>query len=123
MASRSAMNRGVAGIVIHGAIRDSGDIRALGFPAFATHIVPNAGEPRGLGEIGVPITIAGEIVEPGDWILGDDDGVVRIPRAQAVEWANRGLATYEQETRVREEILRGGTYGQLAELKKWEKPR
>ena len=123
MASRSAMNRGVAGIVAHGAVRDSGDIRALGFPAFATHVVPNAGEPRGLGEIGVPITIAGEIVEPGDWILGDDDGVVRIPRLQAVEWANRGLATFEQETRVREEILRGGTYGELAELKKWEKPR
>lgn len=123
MASRSAMNRGLAGIVIHGALRDSGDIRALGFPAFATSVVPNAGEPRGLGEIGVPITISGEVVEPGDWILGDDDGVVRIPRAQAVEWANRGMATYEQETRVREEILRGGTYGQLAELKKWEKPR
>jgi hypothetical protein len=33
------------------------------------------------------------------------------------------MAVYEQETRVREEILRGGTYGQLAELKKWEKPR
>ena len=123
MATRSAMNKGVAGIVISGAIRDSGDIRALGFPAFSTLVCPNAGEPRGLGEIGVTITIAGEIIEPGDWILGDDDGVVRIPRDQAVEWANRGMAVYEQETRVREEILRGGTYGQLAELKKWEKPR
>jgi len=123
MASRSAMNRGLAGIVIHGAIRDSGDIRALGFPAFATVVCPNAGEPRGLGEIGVPITIMGEAVAPGDWILGDDDGVVHIPRAQAVEWANRGLATFEQETRIREEILRGSTYGKLAELEKWEKPR
>jgi len=123
MASRSATNRGVAGVVIHGAIRDSGDIRGLGFPAFSTTVCPNAGEPRGLGEIGVTITVAGEIIEPGDWVLGDDDGVVRIPRDQAVEWANRGMAVYEQETRVREEILRGGTYGQLAELKKWEKPR
>jgi 3-hexulose-6-phosphate synthase/6-phospho-3-hexuloisomerase len=123
MATRSAMGRGVAGIVIWGAIRDSGDIRALGFPAFSSLVCPNAGEPRGLGEIGVPITMAGEVVEPGDWILGDDDGVVRIPRARAVEWANRGMEVYERETRVREEIARGSTYGKIAELEKWEKPR
>jgi len=123
MASRSAMNRGVAGVVIHGAIRDTGDIRALGFPAFASHICPNAGEPRGLGEIGVSITIGGEAVESGDLILGDDDGVVRIPRDRAAEWANRGMEVYERETRMREEITRGGTYGELAELEKWEKPR
>jgi len=123
MASRSAMNRNLAGIVIDGAVRDTGDIRALGFPVFARHICPNAGEPRGLGELGVPVTIAGEIVEPGDWIMGDDDGVVRIPRARAVEWANRGMEWYERECRIREEILRGNTYGRLAELEKWEKPR
>jgi len=123
MASRSAMNRKVAGIVIDGALRDSGDIRALKFPAFSRVICPNAGEPRGLGEIGVSITVAGEVVEPGDWILGDDDGVVRIPRDRVAEWANRGMEIYERENRIREEILQGGTYGELAELEKWEKPR
>jgi len=123
MASRSALNRKLAGIVIDGGVRDTGDIRALGFPVFARHICPNAGEPRGLGEMGVSITVSGEIVEPGDWILGDDDGVVRIPRHQAVEWANRGMEWYERECRIREEILRGDTYGRLAELEKWEKPR
>jgi 3-hexulose-6-phosphate synthase/6-phospho-3-hexuloisomerase len=123
MASRSAQNRKVAGVVIDGAIRDSSDIRALGFPAFSRHICPNAGEPRGLGEIGVAITVSGEVVEPGDWILGDDDGVVRIPREQAVEWANRGMEWFERESRIREEIIRGGTYAELAEIKKWEKPR
>ncbi len=51
MASRSAMNRGVAGVVIDGALRDSGDIRELKFPAFSRIVCPNAGEPRGLGEI------------------------------------------------------------------------
>lgn len=123
MASRSAINRGVAGVVIDGALRDSGEIRDLGFPAFARVVCPNAGEPRGLGEIGVSITVAGEAVAPGDWILGDDDGVVRIPRDRAVEWANRGMEWFERENRIREEILRGGTYGKLAELEKWEKQR
>ncbi len=123
MASRSSLNRKIAGLVVDGAVRDSADIRGLKFPAFTRHVCPNAGEPRGLGEIGVPITIAGEVVEPGDWLLGDDDGVVRIPRDRAVEWANRGMEVYERETRIREEILRGDTYGRLAELEKWEKPR
>jgi 3-hexulose-6-phosphate synthase/6-phospho-3-hexuloisomerase len=123
MATRSAMNRGLAGVVIDGGVRDTGDIRELGFPAFASVICPNAGEPRGLGEIGVATMVAGEEVSPGDWILGDDDGVVRIPREEAEEWANRGLELYERENRIREEITRGGTYGQLVELEKWEKPR
>ena len=123
MASRSAMNRGAAGVVIDGALRDSGDIGELKFPAFSRIVCPNAGEPRGLGEIGVSITVAGERVDPGDWILGDDDGVVRIPRYEAAEWANRGMEWYERESRIREEIVRGGTYGELAELEKWEKPR
>jgi len=123
MASRSARNRGIAGVVIDGALRDSGDIRSLEFPAFSRIICPNAGEPRGLGEIAVSITVAGEVVEPGDWILGDDDGVVRIPRDRAAEWANRGMEWYERENRIREEIVQGGTYGDLAELEKWEKRR
>lgn len=123
MASRSARNRGISGIVIDGALRDSGDIRSLEFPAFSRIICPNAGEPRGLGEIAVSITVAGEVVEPGDWILGDNDGVVRIPRNRAAEWANRGMEWYERENRIREEIVQGGTYGDLAELEKWEKPR
>lgn len=123
MASRSARNRGIAGVVIDGALRDSGDIRSLEFPAFSRIICPNAGEPRGFGEIAVSITVAGEVVEPGDWILGDDDGVVRIPRDRAAEWANRGMEWYERENRIREEIVQGGTYGDLAELEKWEKPR
>jgi 3-hexulose-6-phosphate synthase/6-phospho-3-hexuloisomerase len=73
--------------------------------------------------MGASITIMGEVIEPGDWILGDDDGIVRIPRDHADEWANRGMDVYERETRVREEIVRGSTYAELAELQKWEKPR
>jgi 3-hexulose-6-phosphate synthase/6-phospho-3-hexuloisomerase len=123
MASRSAVNRGVSGIVIDGAIRDSADIGALTFPAFSRLVCPNAGEPRGLGEIGVSVTVSGTVVQPGDWILGDDDGVVCVPRDRAVQWVNRGMDVYERENRVREEIVRGATYGELVELEKWEKRR
>ena len=48
----------------------------LGLPVFAHHVCSQAGEPKGFGEINVPITVAGQTVRPGDWIVGDVDGVV-----------------------------------------------
>ena len=121
LATRSARQRGLAGVVIDGAIRDTREIREQNFAAFARHIMPNAGEPRGFGEIGVPIRVGGVTVEPGDWILGDDDGVCLIPRDRALEWANRGLEWLEQENRLRREIESGSTLAQVAQLAKWEK--
>ena len=123
LATNSCKVKGIAGVVIDGAIRDSLEIRALGFPAFARLVMPNAGEPRGLGEVGLPIKITGVTIRPGDWLLGDDDGVVHIPREQAVEWANRGMDVLERENRLRAEIQAGGSLASLSELLKWEKPR
>jgi 3-hexulose-6-phosphate synthase/6-phospho-3-hexuloisomerase len=121
LATHSAMQRGVAGVVIDGAIRDTFDIVQLGFPAFARLIMPNAGEPKGFGEIGVPITVGNQRVENGDWILGDDDGVVVLPKSKATEYANRGMDVLEKENRIREEIKEGSTLSEVTELLRWEK--
>ncbi|MBW2171785.1 MAG: orotidine 5'-phosphate decarboxylase [Deltaproteobacteria bacterium] len=121
LATHSAMQRGVAGVVIDGAIRDTFDIAQLGFPAFARLIMPNAGEPKGFGEIGVPITVGNQRVENGDWILGDDDGVVVLPKSMATEYANRGMDVLEKENRIREEIKEGSTLSEVTELLRWEK--
>lgn len=121
LASHSAIQRGVAGVVIHGALRDSGDIVNLKFPAFSRLIMPNAGEPRGFGEIGVPIRLGPTRVETGDWLLGDDDGVTVLPRRQAVEYANRAMDVLEKENRIREEIKEGRTLAQVTDLLRWEK--
>ena len=121
LASWSAKLKGVSGIVVDGAIRDVDDIAAMGFPAFSRNIAPNAGEPKGFGEIGTEI-VCGEIeVAPGDWIIGDDSGVVVIPKERAVEIANRALDVKERENRFREEIKRGSTLSRVLELEKWEK--
>jgi len=82
---------------------------------------PRAGEPKGFGEINVEITCGGVKVEPGDWIIGDDNGVVVVPKDKAVEVANRAIDVMEKENRVREEIKRGSTLSKVLELKKWEK--
>ena len=121
LATNSALQRGLNGVVIDGAIRDSGDIAKLGFPAFSRLVMPNAGEPKGFGEIGVPIRVGGVKVESGDWVLGDDDGVVVLPRILAVEYANRSMDVLEKENRIREEIKEGSTLAQVTDLLRWEK--
>jgi 3-hexulose-6-phosphate synthase/6-phospho-3-hexuloisomerase len=121
LATLSCISKGISGVVIDGAVRDVDDIRELKFPLFAKAIVPNAGEPKGFGEINTEIQCCGQYVRPGDWITGDESGVVVIPAERAYEIARRALEIKKNEERIREEIRRGGTLSELAELKKWEK--
>ena len=97
------------------------DIRELGFPLFSTLVMPTAGEPKGFGETGVPIRIAGVRVAPGDWIIGDDDGVCVVPKEKALEYTNRAMDILERENRLRQEIRQGSTLSQVAYLLRWEK--
>ena len=60
---------------------------------------------------------------PGDWVVGDDDGVIVLPKAQAVELANRAMDVLEKENRLRGEIDAGKTLAEVAYLQKWEKAR
>ncbi|MCD6207242.1 MAG: orotidine 5'-phosphate decarboxylase [Methanosarcinales archaeon] len=120
LATLSCMNRKVAGVVIDGAVRDVDEIRKLNYPVFARAIVPNAGEPKGYGEIGVEITCGGQIVRTGDYIVGDDSGVVVIPKERAYEIARRAKEVYKTELRIRAEIERGKSLSEVLELAKWE---
>lgn len=121
LASHSCKVKGIAGVVIDGAVRDVDVIRALRFPAFARHIAPNAGDPKGFGEVQVEIQCGGQRVRPGDWVVGDDNGVVVVPKEEAAEVANRGVDVKEQEDRLREEINLGSTLSERLKLKEWEK--
>jgi len=121
LASWSSKVKGIAGVVVDGAIRDVPDILAMGFPAFARHTSPHAGEPKGHGEIGGDIVCGGQAVSTGDWIIGDESGVVVVPKERAVEIANRAVNVFETENRLREEIRRGSTLSKQLELEKWEK--
>jgi 3-hexulose-6-phosphate synthase/6-phospho-3-hexuloisomerase len=121
LATQGALQRKLAGVVVDGALRDVAEIRALKFPAFSRLVSPTAGEPKGFGEIGVPISAGGIRISSGDWLVGDDDGVVAIPKEKVAEIANRAMGILEQENRLREEIRRGSTLGKVSELLKWEK--
>lgn len=121
LATLSAQNRGLAGVVIDGAARDVDDIRRMRLPVFCRASCPNAGEPKGFGEINAEIRCAGQTVRPGDWIVGDESGVVVVPRERAYEVARRAVMVRETEERIREEIRRGSTLAAVSELLKWEK--
>ncbi len=120
LAANSAQMMGVRGVVIDGAIRDIDDIQDLDFPAFARTAVPCAGEAKGYGGIGMEITVGGQRVRTGDWIIGDESGLIVVPKEEAVEVANRALDVHEHETRTRAEIRRGSTLSKVNEISKWE---
>ncbi len=121
LATLSCINKSIAGVVIDGAVRDVDDIRRLNFPVFAASIMPNAGEPKGFGEINAEIQCGGQIVKPGDFIVGDDNGVVVIPKERGYEVARRALEVEKNERRIRDEIKRGKTLSEVMYLQKWEK--
>ncbi|MCD5401548.1 orotidine 5'-phosphate decarboxylase [candidate division NPL-UPA2 bacterium] len=121
LATHSSRQKRLAGVIIDGAIRDTPEIRQLKFPAFARLIMPTAGEPKGLGEIGVPVRIGGVRISPGDWLVGDDDGLVAIPKEKVVEFTNRAMDVLEKENRIRKEIEEGSTLSGVTELLRWEK--
>ena len=121
LATLSCKIKGIEGAVIDGAVRDVDEIRAMNYPIFSSGITPNAGDPKGMGEINSEITCAGQAVRPGDYIVGDESGVVVSPKERAYEIARRAKEVEKTESRLYEEIRRGSTLSQVAKLKKWEK--
>jgi len=90
---------GVAGFVINGAIRDFGAIHRGAFPVFAAGVSHRGPYKNGPGEINVPIAIGGMVINPGDLILGDDDGLLCVPfeeTGSVLEGSRRKQASEEK---------------------------
>ncbi|MFH1055063.1 MAG: 3-hexulose-6-phosphate synthase [Candidatus Altiarchaeota archaeon] len=121
LATESALKKGVAAVVVDGAVRDTDEIKMMKLPVYSKLTMPTAGEPKGFGEINVPIKIGGVGVKPGDWVLCDGDGVVVIPSEKAVEIGNRAQDVLEKENRIRKEIREGSSLGKVGQLLRWEK--
>jgi len=102
-----ARQRGVAGIVIWGAIRDSAEIGAGTYPVYASGVTHRGPYKNGPGEINVPINMGGMAVNPGDIIIGDADGLVAIPQDQAERVLASAKSILEKETAAMKEILAG----------------
>jgi len=99
--------RGIAGLVLWGAVRDLAWIRAQELPVFAAGVSHRGPYKDGPGEINVPIAIEGMVIEPGDLLLGDDDGVLCVPHAQTEAVFQAATAKHQQEEKKMRAILAG----------------
>jgi regulator of RNase E activity RraA len=102
-----ARSRGIAGLVINGSIRDSATVRQEDYPVFAAGITHRGPYRDGPGEIGCAIAIDGMVFEPGDLVIGDDDGLLAIPYGAAEAVLDAALKKREAEEKIYAKVLAG----------------
>lgn len=105
--STIAVRQGIAGVVADGLVRDVAQIRESGLPVFATGLTPAAPTKNGPGQINTTISCGGIVIHPGDIIVGDDDGVVVVPRTSAREIVDLAHARVDREKSWLDGISRG----------------
>jgi 4-hydroxy-4-methyl-2-oxoglutarate aldolase len=102
-----AAQKGIAGVVADGPVRDIDALREMDFPVWATSISPSHPEKRGPGSVNVPIVVDGVLVEPGDVIVADGDGVLAIPQAHLARTIEGARQRAEREIAIRKRIKAG----------------
>ncbi len=105
--THAAMEVGLGGLVVDGAVRDKTELTEIGWPVFSRTIVATSCDKDGPGEINVPIACGNVVVNPGDVVLGDEDSVVVIPREWADRVADMAEKKAEEETSRIKEIHSG----------------
>jgi len=114
----SAMARKIAGLVIDGGVRDSEDIIKMGFPVFCRGTCIRGTVKRNLGLVNHPILLGDINIEPGDMVLGDDDGVVVVPFARVEEVLDAANRRKEMEKEKRAALATGIPNVKLSKLDK-----
>lgn len=102
-----AAKKGLAGVIADGPVRDVEALRRMKFPVWSTSISPSHPEKRGPGSVNVPIVADGVLVEPGDVIVADDDGVLVIPQAHLARAVEGARARAAKEVAIRARIEAG----------------
>jgi 4-hydroxy-4-methyl-2-oxoglutarate aldolase len=114
----SAVARQLGGLAIDGCIRDSEEIIAMGFPIFARGFCIRGTSKSVPGLINHPTVFGGIVVQPGDLILGDDDGLVTIPRAEVESVLEKALQRVEAEIKKSDQLRSGISSVELNKLGK-----
>lgn len=107
--STAAVARGILGVVLDGGVRDVDAVAAMGFPAFSATIALRGTSRLRSGNVGGAATVGEALVEFGDWVVGDVDGVAIVPRAEVEDVIAAGRARAQQESRYIEQLDAGHT--------------
>jgi len=107
MMSTRAQQRGLAGAIVDGAVRDIEEVLKLGFPVFTRHICPRAGTFAEIGELQTTVCCGRLPIQPGDWIVADVTGVAVIPVAIMDEVINEAEKIYRKEQSMAKHLKAG----------------
>ena len=99
--------RKMGGVVLSGSVRDSAALAQLGFPVFSAGVSIRGTAKATLGRVNFPLAMGDVVVNPGDIVLGDDDGVVVVPLAEAEDVLAASIAREEKEAAVMERLRKG----------------
>lgn len=111
--ANSAKLRGVAAMVIDGAVRDLPELKDLGLPIYARNFVPNAGDPLKKGKIGSVISVNGVTINPGDMVACDGSGVVVVGTDRIDDALVKAEGIVDKEKSIRKQILAGKTLSDI----------
>lgn len=115
LAARDAKSRGIAGVIIDGACRDLGEIRATGLFLASRHVTPRSGRRRvRVAEIGGVLTCGGVTVSSGDCVIGDETGVVIVPTARLVEALSLAEDLAQRDRSLQQALDAGAEFGTAA---------
>ena len=117
LASTSAKNNGIKATVIYGSVRDLDALLYMDYPIFASNFCPNAGSPLGLGTLNEPIVIDGVKINPGDFLFGDETGIVVIPQSLFTKTMVATLEVKLKEAAIVDSLSDGMTLAEMAGLK------
>jgi 4-hydroxy-4-methyl-2-oxoglutarate aldolase len=119
----SLMARGVRALVIDAGVRDTAELRAMGFAVWSQHVSCEGTVKATAGSVNVPVVLGAQIVHPGDVVCADDDGVVVVPRSEAPATLEQARQRVAREEATRSRLAAGelgvdiyGLRSKLAEL-------
>jgi 4-hydroxy-4-methyl-2-oxoglutarate aldolase len=114
LATRYALQKGLAGVVVQGCVRDVDQVRAMGFAVWSTHIWPIHPDKSGHGFVNAPVVCEGVEVRPGDLIVADGDAVICVPRDDAVRVVAEAQAKMRKEDEVAAAVRSGAAVWDLS---------
>lgn len=105
--SKEAQRKGLAGLVVDGAVRDIAKVRAFGIPVYSRWVCPASGTTRHIFATDIPVACGGVTVHPGDVLFGDDDGIVVASETQLADLVGAAEAIQKTEARIVARLERG----------------